>query len=139
MRRARDRIRHALLFELIGLAIVVPFGGALFHVSLDKFGVVGVVSTLAAMIWNYVYNLSFDHTIKWLFGKTEKSFQIRIVHAILFESGLLIILVPFIAWYLGVSMWQAFWMDITLTGFFLIYALLFNWYYDALFPIRLSE
>lgn len=136
MRRARDRLHHAFLFELVGLAIIVPVGGAFFDVSIDQFGVVGVVGTTIAMIWNYIYNLSFDHLINWLVGSIEKSFQTRLVHALLFEGGLVMLVVPFIAWYLDITLWQAFFMDITLAGFYLVYALVFNLFYDAIFPAR---
>ena len=91
-------------------------------------------ATAASMIWNYIYNLSFDHIMNFVTGTIEKSFQSRLVHALLFEFGLVMLIVPFIAWYLDVTLWQAFLMDIALAGFYLVYALVFNLLYDAIFP-----
>ncbi len=69
-------------------------------------------------------------------GKSlHKTVVTRVVHAVFFELGLLCALVPFIAWYLGVSVWQAFVMDAALAGFYMVYAFAFNWAYDVIFPI----
>ena len=135
MRTPRDRIRHALMFEIIALILVAPLGGLIFGIDMTHFGVVAVVSTTVAMGWNYVYNLGFDHALVALGQPLDKSAAARVLHAVLFEGGLLLALVPFIAWYLAVPLWQAFVMDLGLAGFYLIYALVFNWAYDRAFPL----
>ena len=135
MRTRKDRIRHALLFELIALAIITPFGGSVFEVSTLDFGVVAVVSTTTAMLWNYVFNLGFDHAMLRYRGTVRKSVAIRVLHAVAVEFGLLVLLVPFIAWYLAVPLWTAFVMDVTIAGFYLVYAFAFNWLYDTVFPL----
>lgn len=135
MRSVRDRIRHAISFEIIGLAIVVPLGALLFNMSLSDIGVVGVVSATAATLWNYVYNLGFDTLMQRYTGTTLKNKKLRVLHAVLFELGLLVVLLPFIAWYLGVTIWHALVMDISFALFYVVYAFVFNWGYDALFPL----
>jgi uncharacterized membrane protein len=60
---------------------------------------------------------------------------LRVAHAVLFELGLLIVLMPFIAWYLGVSLMQALVMDISFALFYLVYAFFFNLAYDRIFPL----
>ncbi len=139
MRTARDRIRHAALFEIIALVIVTPLGGFLFGIALQHFGIVAAVSTIIAMVWNYFYNLGFDKVMVRLGKSLHKTVVTRVVHAVLFELGLLCALVPFIAWYLGVSLWQAFVMDAALAGFYMVYAFAFNWAYDVIFPISAHE
>jgi len=134
MRTTRDRIRHAILFELIALIIATPLGGLIFGVEISHFGVITAISATIAMIWNYIFNLGFDHGMLQVFGDTRKTLAVRIVHALLFEIGLLCLLVPFIAWYLSATLWQALVMDIALAGFYVAYAMVFNWAYDALFP-----
>lgn len=135
MRDTGDRVRHAALFELFGLLAVTPLGGLAFDVPMGEFGVVAVASTTIAMLWNYGFNLGFDHAMLRLTGGVEKTLAIRIAHAVLFELGLLALLVPLIAWYLGTSLWHAFLMDVALAGFYLLYAFAFNWAYDIVFPI----
>ncbi len=135
MRTPRDRVRHAVMFEIIALILVAPLGGLVFGVEMAHFGVVAVVSTTVAMGWNYVYNLGFDHALVALGKPLNKTALGRLLHAFLFEAGLLLLLVPFIAWYLAVPLWEAFVMDLALAGFYLVYALGFNWGYDKAFPL----
>ena len=135
MRTTKDRIRHAISFEVIALAIVTPLGAWLFDKPIAEMGVVTVVGSLIATGWNYVYNLGFDHTMQRLYGDVRKTVVIRVFHALLFEAGLLIVLVPFIAWWLAIGWLEAFIIDISFSAFFLIYAFVFNWAYDVIFPV----
>ncbi|WP_111563061.1 PACE efflux transporter [Rhizobium sp.] len=135
MRSVSDRIRHAISFELIGLAIITPLGAFAFGMPIADIGVVGVASATVATAWNYLYNLGFDHVMQRLTGGTKKSLAVRVLHAVLFEGGLLVALLPLIAWYLGVSLLQAFMMDVSFALFYLVYAFVFNLAYDRIFPL----
>ncbi|KQT61574.1 hypothetical protein ASG52_01430 [Methylobacterium sp. Leaf456] len=136
MRSTRDRLRHAILFELLGLALIIPLGSLLFGLHGSDMGVIGVGSALAATVWNYVYNLGFDRAMQRLVGHTRKSLGLRVGHALLFEAGLLVILLPPIAWYLGISLRQAFVMDLAIAAFYVAYAFTFNLAYDRVFPLK---
>ncbi|MCG7392755.1 PACE efflux transporter [Microvirga sp. ACRRW] len=135
MRTTRDRIRHAISFEIIGLTIVTPLGAWVFGMPMHEIGVIGLISATIATLWNYIYNLGFDRVMQRVRGSTQKTAPIRMAHAVLFEGGLLIVLLPPIAWYLGISLWQAFLMDVSFALFYMGYAFVFNWAYDRLFPL----
>ncbi|MBB3065250.1 MULTISPECIES: PACE efflux transporter [Limibacillus] len=135
MRSVRDRIRHAVCFEVIGLIIVTPVAAWGFDQPMHAIGLVALVSSLLATAWNYLYNLLFDHAMLRLTGSPRKSVAIRVFHAVLFEFGMLLVLLPFIAWYLGITLLQAFLMDVSFALFYLVYAFVFNWAYDVIFPI----
>ena len=135
MRDTKDRIRHVVSFEVIALAIVIPAASAVFGMSMGDSGVVTVVSAVVATSWNYVYNLLFDRAMLHLRGSVHKTVPMRIGHTLLFEAGLMIVLLPFFAWYLGISVMQAFVMDVSFSAFFMAYAFFFNWAYDVIFPI----
>lgn len=135
MRSFADRVRHAISFEIIGLLLVTPLGAWLFRMPLQDIGVVALVSATIATLWNFGYNYLFDLAMRRLVGTTLKTVKLRILHAVLFEAGLLVVLLPFIAWYLAVPLWQAFHMDISFALFFMGYAYVFNWVYDRLFPL----
>lgn len=135
MRTTRDRIRHAVSFEIIGLIVVTPLGAWAFAEPLHDIGIVAIVGATIATVWNYFYNLLFDHAMLRLAGTVRKTPAIRVVHAVLFEGGLLVALMPFIALYLGVTLWQALVMDLSFALFYLVYAFAFNWAYDVIFPI----
>jgi len=139
MRSTRDRIRHAILFELLGLALIIPLGSMLFGLHGSDMGVIGVGSALAATVWNYVYNLGFDQVMQRWVGHTRKSLELRVGHALLFEAGLLMILLPPTAWYLGISLGQAFVMDLAIAAFYVAYAFTFNLAYDRVFPLRVWD
>lgn len=135
MRTTSDRIRHAISFEVIGLILITPLGALAFDKPVEDIGVVALVSATIATGWNYLYNLIFDHALLRLRGSVLKTVPIRVIHAILFEAGLLLILLPFIAWYLGVGLLEAFLMDVSFAAFYLVYAFGFNWVYDLIFPV----
>ncbi|NTF07547.1 PACE efflux transporter [Agrobacterium rubi] len=135
MRTIGDRIRHALSFEIIGLALIIPLGSVVFGMPAEDIGVVGVVSATIATAWNYLYNLGFDHLMQRKLGTTQKTVAIRVAHAVLFELGLLLVLMPFIAWYLDISIIHALVMDVSFALFYVVYAFVFNWCYDRLFPL----
>lgn len=135
MRSRFDRIRHAIMFELIGLILIVgvlsQFGFEMGHV-----GIMGVVFSLVATGWNYVYNILFDKYMLRKTGSTVKSTLNRVVHSLGFEGGLLILTIPAMAWFLNISILEAFILDIGLVVFYLFYAYVYNLAYDKAFPIN---
>ncbi|SDW26013.1 PACE efflux transporter [Litoreibacter albidus] len=135
MRTTRDRIRHAISFEIIGLLLVIPLGALGFGMHAADIGVVAVIASTLATLWNYVYNLMFDKAlIRWR-GQVSKTVPLRVLHAVLFEAGLLLATLPLLAFYLNISFAQAFIMDVAFVVFYLVYAFVFNWVYDVVFPI----
>lgn len=135
MRTTLDRIRHAILFELVGLVLMIGGGSILTGFDAHSLGVIGVVSSLVATAWNYVYNLGFDRAMLRLRGSVLKTHPLRALHALLFEGGLLVLLLPFVAWMLGVSLWQAFLFDLAIAVFYIVYGYAYNWVYDRVFPM----
>ncbi len=135
MRTTRDRIRHALSFEIIGLMLAIPLAAFAFNHPMEDIGVITVVTSIVATAWNYFYNLGFDHLLKRLTGRVQKSVPVRVGHALLFELGLVALLAPFVAWYLGVGIIEALLLDVSLAVFYMVYAFIFNWAYDRIFPI----
>ncbi|MBN8953730.1 MULTISPECIES: PACE efflux transporter [unclassified Rhizobium] len=138
MRSFKDRVRHAVMFELIGLAIFTPGAALLFDQPVEHMGIVGIISATAATVWNFIYNLGFDRAMMRIRGSVQKTIPIRIAHTALFEAGLIIVLIPFIAWYLGISLMAALAMDIAIVAFYLVYAFFFNIAYDRVFPIGMQ-
>ena len=135
IRKTADRIRHAVSFEAIALLIVIPLGAWVFGLPVGDTGVVAVVGATIATVWNYAYNLIFDHAMLRALGHARKTVVIRVLHAVLFEAGLLLVLLPFIAWYLQMTLKEAFVMDLAFAIFYLVYAFVFNWLYDIVFPL----
>ncbi|KGJ04449.1 Uncharacterized membrane protein [Paracoccus halophilus] len=135
MRTSGDRIRHAISFEIIGILILVPLGAMGFGMHVQDMGVVVIFGATIATLWNYLYNLGFDRAMKRWRGTVHKTMPIRAAHAVLFELGLLVFTLPFFAWYLQIGLWQAFVLDVAFVVFYVIYAFVFNWVYDQVFPL----
>lgn len=139
MRTPMDRIRHTVGFELIGLLIFAPLASWVFGYGLPQMGLMAVVASAIAAVWNYVYNLLFDKAMLRLTGQLRKSTAVRVLHAILFELGLLVVFLPAVAWYLGISLMQALLMDIAVAIFYMVYAFFYNLAYDAVFPLESGQ
>ena len=135
MRTTADRIRHAISFEIIALVLITPLAASIYGLPMADTGVVGVGSAIIAAVWTYVYNLGFDLALKRITGRTAKGLVLRVFHTLAFEAGLLAILMPPIAWYLGIGLWEAFLLDAGITVFYVVYAYVFNLGYDKLFPV----
>ena len=135
MRTTKDRIRHTLGFEVIGLIIFAPLASLVSGFDSHLLGSMAVVGSIIAMLWNYFYNWVFDQVLLKMRGKVDKTVVLRILHAFLFEGGLLSLYLPLIAWYLHISLWSAFMMGVSMATFYLVYAFFYNLSYDKAFPI----
>ena len=138
MRTGADRLRHTLGFEGLGLMISIPLFSLLTGQPVDHLGPLAIGLSLLATGWNYLYNLMVDHWMLRQLGRLEKRFLERVLHALLFELGLLLVALPLTALWLGISLWQALWLDIGFSLFFVLYAFGYNLAYDRLFPLPVS-
>ena len=138
MRTGADRLRHTLGFEVLGLMISIPLFSLLTGQPVDHLGPLAIGLSLLATGWNYLYNLLVDHWMVRQLGRLEKRFLERVLHALLFELGLLLVALPLTALWLGISLWQALWLDIGFSLFFVLYAFGYNLAYDRLFPLPVS-
>ena len=134
MRTTFDRIRQAILFEGIAFFLLVTTGLLFLGFSFKDIGVVAVFGSLVATGWNYAYNLGFDLTLLRLKNSTEKSLPARVIHAVGFEVTMLMIMLPFMMWWLDLSLLPALAYDMSFALFFMIYAFIFTWIYDSVFP-----
>lgn len=138
MRTGADRLRHTLGFEVLGMMISVPLFSLLTGQPVDHLGPLAIGLSLLATGWNYLYNLLVDHWMLRRLGRLEKRLIERVLHALIFELGLLLVVLPLTALWLGISLWQALWLDIGFSLFFVLYAFGYNLAYDRLFPLPVS-
>ncbi len=126
---------EAVAIALAGWGLMVMSGKSPF----DS-GTLAIATSVVAVVWNLVFNTYFE---RWEArqGTTGRSMKRRVLHAVCFEIGLVAMLVPLIAWWFGVSLWQALVMDMALVIFFLVYTFVFNWAFDAVFglPVAASQ
>lgn len=131
------RVVYISLYEVVAIALA---GWGLMLMSgeslLDS-GALAIATSSVAVVWNLVFNTFFE---RWEARQTTtgRSVKRRVLHAVSFEIGLVVMLVPLIAWWLGVSLWQALVMDLALVVFFLVYTFAFNWAFDEVFGLPAS-
>ncbi|QLF92562.1 multidrug/biocide efflux PACE transporter [Pseudomonas sp. ABC1] len=129
-----ERVVHALSFEILAVLISAPALAWLLDKPLAHMGALTLMFSSIAMLWNMQFNWLFDRAQRRL--GFERGWWARLSHALLFELGLIGILVPLAAWWLSISLVEAFFLDIGLILFFLPYTMAFNWAYDRLFMSR---
>ena len=140
LRSPLDRARQVLLFELGGLLLITPpFVWVSGVPAMDSLGLLALIALIAAF-WNAIYNTTFDWVEARVTGRTadRRPYALRIMHALGFEGGLILITLPiFMAW-TGMGWLEALLADIGLAIAYALYAFVFNIGYDRVFPIDSS-
>ena len=131
------RILQACLYEGIAIAVVTPTLALAFSHPLGSAFVLSAVMSSIALSWNYVFNTLFE---RWESRQTVKgrSLARRVAHGVGFEGGLALILLPVMAYWLEVSLLEAFMADMGLLAFFFVYTVGFTWVFDRIFGLPLS-
>ena len=130
----KRRIVYVTIFEIIAIIastfVLMKLRGSDAAESLP----VAVMVSLAAVIWNFLYNPAFE---AWERRKQVKkrTLLIRSAHAIGFEGGLVLICLPlYMIWY-DVGLIKAFMMEAALLLFFLVYTFVFTLGFDKIFTL----
>lgn len=111
-----------------GALVILGYGGG-------NSGLIAVISSTIALVWNYVWTSVFEAWEKRQMSQ-DRTVSRRIAHAVGFEGGLIVILVPVIAWILAISLRDAFILEIGMLAFFLVYTFIFAWLFDTLLPLK---
>ena len=137
MQGIKRKVIYATLFELIAVALTGSLLMLLAGHDAGHAGVAAVASSLIALLWNLVYNTLFE---AWEARQATRGrgWTRRAVHAAGFEGGLVVMLVPLFAWWLEISLWQAFVLDLGLVLFFMVYTFLFALAFDRVFGLPAS-
>lgn len=133
-------VRRALqvfLYELIAILVVTIAAVLLTEENSLSSLSYATITSMIAVAWNYIYNTGFEY---WETRQTTKGRSLlrRIVHAIGFELGFVVTLVPIMAWWFHLSLVTAFIAEIGIMIFFLLYSLAFNWAFDKIFGLPKS-
>ncbi|MDD0843530.1 PACE efflux transporter [Pseudomonas sp. Gutcm_11s] len=137
MQGAKRKVVQALLYELVAALFVAPVIAWGFDESLTYSSTLALLLSLVALSWNMLFNTLFEY---WEARQVRRSRTLgrRVLHSLGFEGGLVVLLVPLMAWWLDISWLQALATDIGLLVFFFFYAFVFQWAFDALFGVPAS-
>ena len=134
MQGKRRKIVHAVLFEIFAVISVTLVVMATTPHGVGRSSSLALATSLVALLWNMAYNVMFE---KWEARQTKRgrSLARRITHALGFEGGLVILLLPLMTWWLDIGVWEALVLEVGLMLFFVVYGLVFNWCFDHLFGL----
>ncbi|RFP14952.1 MULTISPECIES: PACE efflux transporter [unclassified Duganella] len=137
MQGLKRKVVYVSLFELIAVALTSSVLVLLMGHDVGHASAAAVASSVVAVVWNFVYNSMFE---AWEARQAVRgrSWMRRVAHALGFEGGLVVILVPLFAWWLGISLWDAFVLDLGLVLFFMFYTFLFSLAFDRIFGLPAS-
>lgn len=137
MQGIKRKVVYVGVFEAIAIVVCSIGFAALSDRSLGHAGVLSVAASVVAVLWNFVFTTLFE---AWEARQPVRGRSVarRVAHAAIFEAGLIVMLVPLIAWWLDVSLMRALVMDLGLAAFFLVYTFVFNWCFDRIFGLPAS-
>ena len=131
------RILQAVLYELGAIALTGPVIGLSFDTSAGSAFLLAVVMSTIALAWNYVFNALFERWESRQAVKGRSAWR-RLAHGIGFEGGLVVMLVPLMAWWLQTSLQTALLAELGILVLFFIYAVSFTWAFDKVFGLPAS-
>jgi len=130
----KRRIVYVTVFEIIAIISSTLVLMLLSNSSAAESLPIAIMVSLAAVIWNFIYNTAFEN---WERRKqvTQRTLLVRSAHAIGFEGGLVLICLPlYMIWY-DVGFIKAFMMEAALLLFFLVYTFFFTLGFDKIFTL----
>ncbi|QNP47238.1 PACE efflux transporter [Diaphorobacter aerolatus] len=132
----KRRVIYVALYELIAILATSVMFMAIGQ-SAGHSGGMAIAASTIAIVWNVTFNSLFE---KWESRQAVRGRSIarRIAHALGFEGGLAVVLIPLMAWWFDVGLWEATVMEAGLLLFFLCYTYVFNWTFDRLFGLPAS-
>ncbi|MEL5392323.1 PACE efflux transporter [Serratia nevei] len=138
MQGVKRKLVYVTAYEIIGMAISALGLALLSGHAPSSTGPLAVVITTIAVSWNFIYNSLFEWWESRQLSRT-RTLKRRILHAVGFQLTLVVYLIPLIAWWMGITLWQALLLDMALIVIIPCYTFLFNWAFDKLFGLPAGE
>ncbi|MGP2729015.1 PACE efflux transporter [Serratia marcescens] len=137
MQGVKRKLVYVTAYEIIGMAISALGLALLSGHAPSSTGPLAVVITTIAVSWNFIYNSLFEWWESRQLSRT-RTLKRRILHPVGFQLTLVVYLIPLIAWWMGITLWQALLLDMALIVIIPCYTFLFNWAFDKLFGLPAS-
>ncbi len=130
----KRKIVYVAIYEAIACACATTgFVGAS-DAAVATAGALSVFAAIFAVAWNFTYNWLFE---RWEAGRAVRGRGglRRLAHAIGFELGFMVVLMPAAAWWLDISFMRSFVVNLGLNIFFFFYTMGFTWAFDRVFGL----
>ncbi|AIQ99707.1 hypothetical protein B5M10_11255 [Pluralibacter gergoviae] len=137
MQGFKRKLVYVTAYELIGMTISALGLALLSGHEPASTGPLAVIITTIAVSWNFIYNYLFEFWESRQASRT-RTVRRRVLHAIGFQLTLVVYLIPLIAWWMNVSLVQAFLLDAALIVIIPCYTFVYNWIFDKVFGLPAS-
>lgn len=137
MQGVNRKLVYVSLFEVFGMTFSALGLALLSGTSPSSTGPLAVAITSIAVTWNFIYTTLFERWESRQVSRT-RTVKRRIAHAVGFQLTLIVFLIPLIAWWMDISLLQAFLLDLALILFIPCYTFAFNWLFDRVFGLPAS-
>lgn len=137
MQGVKRKLVYVSLYEVIGMTFSALGLALLSGTSPGSTGPLAVIITSIAVTWNFIYTSLFERWESRQVSRT-RTVRRRIAHAVGFQLTLIVFLIPLIAWWMNISLMQAFLLDLALIIFIPCYTFVFNWLFDRIFGLPSS-
>ncbi len=137
MRPFTRRLFQALAYEAIAILFIGPAMAMMFEQPLISTLTLAAIMSAIAVAWNFVFNSMFE---RWEARQIVKGRSLlrRLAHGVGFEGGLVLVLVPLLAYWMETTLLKAFLADLGILAFFFVYTVGFTWAFDRLFGLPLA-
>lgn len=127
------RLVYALVFEALAVLLVTILL-TLVGKEMNSSLVLAIANSTIAVLWNLAFNTIFEAWERRS-GTVGRPLRVRVAHAVLFQFGLVCMLVPTVAFILQVSLWEAIVIEAGLLVFFFIYTAVYAYCFDSVFGL----
>lgn len=117
------RIINVFIFEAVAIFIITHLFSFIFNKPLASIGFIAVLTSIIAMLINYVFNLFFD---KWYNYPKYK----LLVRTILFQVVILSFFIPFVMFMLDFDFYQSVVYNTSGSLFFMTYFYVYNFIFE---------
>lgn len=113
----KRKIVYVGLYEAIAFACGTLGFFSVSEAGIERASALAIFASIFAVTWNLTYNALFE---RWKATRQTRgrSFGRRVLHAVGFEIGFLVVLLPVAAWWLEISYLRSFMVNLGLNIFF---------------------
>ena len=137
MQGVKRKVIYVGGYELLGLVVGTMVMTVLTGKSPATTGLLALMITGIATVWNVSFNYLFEAWERRQRDRT-RTVRRRVLHAVAFQLTLVCFLVPLIAWWLGITLIQAFVLDLVFIVYIPFYTFAYNWAFDRFFGVPSS-
>ncbi|CAL9402144.1 hypothetical protein SUDANB67_02668 [Nocardiopsis dassonvillei] len=137
MQGVKRKLVYVSGYEILGLAVGTAVMSLLTGESPATTGPLALMITCVATVWNLVFNYLFEAWERRQRDRT-RTVRRRVLHAVGFQLTLVCFLIPLIAWWLEITLLQAFVLDLVFIVYIPFYTFAYNWAFDRIFGVPSS-